>query len=105
MCLKLISFLFAITFNEIVGVTRERRLFRNVHTINDFFRQLLDEGIFKERNVVIIQYLMRAINRPDLEQMCIEYARKDHRALCYFEDSTDQGIYSFDLITSKTEPK
>lgn len=80
---------------KIVGLTRERKLFRNVKTISEFFRQLLDEGIFKERNVVILQYLMRAINRPDLEEMCIEYARKDHQALCYFEDPKDQGIFFY----------
>lgn len=72
--------------DSLEGLTRERKLFRNVKTISEFFRQLLDEGIFKERDVVILQYLMRAINRPDLEEMCIEYARKDHQALCYFED-------------------
>lgn len=78
-------------------------MFRNVKTISEFFRQLLDEGIFKERNVVILQYLMRAINRPDLEEMCFEYARKDHQALCYFEDPKVQGICLHNLIS--TGPK
>lgn len=72
-------------------LTSERTLIRDVNSIGDFFRYLLDEGVLKERNVIILQYLLKSIDRPDLEQMCVQYATRDKQALCYYEDpnSTD----------------
>ncbi|XP_062618762.1 uncharacterized protein LOC134280370 [Saccostrea cucullata] len=57
----------------------------NIATVEDFFTTLYDEGIFKEQDVIMMQYLLRNIERPDLELKCVEYARNNKQ--CYFEES------------------
>lgn len=74
-------------------VISEREIRGDITSISDFFRYLLGEGFLKTRNVIILQYLMRAINRPDLEEMCVKYATEDKQALCYYEDPKSQGDY------------
>lgn len=75
----------------IAVITSERKLTRDLNSVSDFFRYLLDEGILTECNVIILQYLMRTINRPDLEELCVQYATKDKKALCYYEDPRNKG--------------
>lgn len=74
-------------------VISEKEIRGDITSIRDFFRYLLGEGFLKTRNVIILQYLMRAINRPDLEEMCVKYATEDKQALCYYEDPKSQGDY------------
>lgn len=74
-------------------VISEREICGDIASISDFFRYILGKGFLKTRNVIILQYLMRAINRPDLEEMCVKYATKDKQALCYYEDPMGQGYY------------
>ena len=63
----------------------------NVMSIEDFITFLINNGIFKERDVIMMQYLMRSIDRPDLEQKCAEYAKENRHALCYYEETTSKG--------------
>ena len=63
----------------------------NVTSVEDFITFLLDNGIFKERNVIMMQYLMRSIDRPDLEQKCAEYAKENSHALCYYVETASKG--------------
>ncbi|XP_062568433.1 titin-like, partial [Saccostrea cucullata] len=76
----LISTLTALTSMELLSLD-------NLPTIEDLFIFLLKEEIFQERNVIMMQYLMRSIKRPDLELKCVEYAIKNKQALCYFEEN------------------
>lgn len=84
----------------IVAITSERSLFRNINSIEDFFRQMLDKRVLNERNVIIVQYLMRQIGRPDLEEMCFEYASKSKQVLCYHENPRCQGSFIINLMDS-----
>ncbi|XP_062609206.1 uncharacterized protein LOC134270956 isoform X2 [Saccostrea cucullata] len=80
----LISTLTALTSMELLSLD-------NLPTIEDLFIFLLKEEIFQERNVIMMQYLMRSIKRPDLELKCVEYAIKNKQALCYFEENKIPG--------------
>lgn len=62
-----------------------------MNSISDFISRLWERGVITERNVIIMQYLMRSLKRMDLEQMFVKYATKDKRALCYYEDPLNQG--------------
>lgn len=62
-----------------------------MNSISDFISRLWGRGVITERNVIIMQYLMRSLKRLDLEQMLVKYATKDRQALCYFEDPLNQG--------------
>uniref|UniRef100_A0A8W8J3T1 DZIP3-like HEPN domain-containing protein n=1 Tax=Magallana gigas TaxID=29159 RepID=A0A8W8J3T1_MAGGI len=73
-------------------VISERKICDDIASISDFFRYILGKAFLKTRNVIILQYLMRAINRPDLEEMCVKYATKDNQALCYYEDPKGQDV-------------
>lgn len=68
--------------------------FRDVNSIKDFINRLWDRGVFQERNVIIMQYLMRSLKRLDLEQICVKYAKTGNRALCYYEDPHYIGNYT-----------
>lgn len=61
---------------------------------------MLDKGVLNERNVIIVQYLMRQIGRPDLEEMCFEYASKSKQVLCYHENPRCQGSFIINLMDS-----
>lgn len=89
--MKLISFqaLFFTTVLTLIG-----KEFRDVNSISDFINRLWDRGVFQERNVIIMQYLMRSLKRLDLEQLCVKYAKTDNRALCYYEDPHYIGNYT-----------
>lgn len=65
--------------------------FRDVNSISDLISCLWGRGLFQKHNVIMMQYLMRSLKRMDLEQMCLKYARKDKQALCYYEDTLNQG--------------
>lgn len=90
--------------NFIAVLTPIGKEFRDVNSISDLISCLWDRGLFQEHNVIMMQYLMRSLKRMDLEQMCVTYARKDKLALCYYEDTLNQGNYydkySFTLITN-----
>lgn len=62
-----------------------------MNSISNFISRLWERGVITERNVIIMQYLMRSLKRMDLEQMFVKYATKDNQALCYFEDPLNQG--------------
>lgn len=76
-----------------IVVISESKILGEVKSIGDFFRQLYEEGVLKKSNVIILQYLLRAINRQDLEEMCVKYATTDKQALCYYEDPYSHGKY------------
>lgn len=61
---------------------------------------MLDKRVLNERNVIIVQYLMRQIGRPDLEEMCFEYASKSKQVLCYHENPRCQGSFIINLMDS-----
>lgn len=61
---------------------------------------MLDKGVLNERNVIIVQYLMRQIGRPDLEEMCFEYASMSKQVLCYHENPRCQGSFIINLMDS-----
>lgn len=92
---RFLSFLifFCLPFVYKIVVISERKILGEVKSIGDFFRQLLEEGVLKKSNVIILQYLLRAINRPDLEEMCVKYATTDKQALCFYEDPNSHGNY------------
>lgn len=62
-----------------------------MNSISDFISRLWERGVITERNVIIMQYLMRSLKRMDLEQMFVKYATENKQALCYFEDPQNQG--------------
>lgn len=62
-----------------------------MNSIGDFISRLWGRCVITERNVIIMQYLMRSLKRLDLEQMFVKYATKDKQALCYYEDPLNQG--------------
>jgi hypothetical protein len=70
-------------------------------SVADYINFLLHNGIFKERDVIMMQYLMRSIDRPDLELKCVEYARRKRQALCYFEEMTSKGKKCYFFMLSK----
>lgn len=82
---------FVLSSGYIAVITSERKLIRDLNSVDDFFRYLLDKEILTEYNVIILQYLMRTINRPDLEELCVQYATKDNKALCYYENPKSIG--------------
>lgn len=75
-----------------LDVISERKILGDVKSIGDFFHQLLEEGVLKMSNVIILQYLLRAIDRHDLEEMCVKYAKTDKQALCYYEDPNSHDV-------------
>lgn len=77
--------------NFIAVLTPIGKEFRDVNSVIDLISCLWGRGLFQEHNVIMMQYLMRSLKRMDLEQMCVKYARKDKQALCYYEDTLNQG--------------
>lgn len=67
----------------------------NVTSVAEFIDFLLDKDIFKERDVLTMQYLLTSIDLPDLELKCIEYARKNRQALCYYKETTPNGNQNY----------
>ncbi|XP_062574510.1 uncharacterized protein LOC134236361 [Saccostrea cucullata] len=59
----------------------------NLDTMLKFFKYLLAEGYFTSTDVVIMQLLLRCIERYDLEEKCVSYAKSKLQALCYFAES------------------
>ncbi|XP_062595362.1 uncharacterized protein LOC134256696 [Saccostrea cucullata] len=77
-----------VSLKRIATVTSSMKLSEGYgKTVDDFFTYLLKKDIFNERNVIMIQYLMRRIQRLQLELKCIEYAKNEKENLCYFEET------------------
>lgn len=63
----------------------------NVTSVEEFIDFLLDKELIKERDVIMMQYLLRCIKCPDLDVKCVEYATTNKQALCYYEGMTIPG--------------
>ncbi|XP_062616794.1 titin-like [Saccostrea cucullata] len=73
-------------------ITQKDLSVENVTTVEGFFTLILNEGIFSQQNVILMQYLLKSIGRPDLEQKCVEYARKT-KASCFFKEPEHPDIF------------
>lgn len=96
-CLKLLPDYTAV-------LTQTGKEFRDVDSISVFVSRLWERGVFQERNVIIMQYLMRSLKRMDLEKVCVNYAIKDQRALCYYENPLNQGTSILHVVNISNVP-
>ncbi|XP_062566132.1 uncharacterized protein LOC134228497 [Saccostrea cucullata] len=55
-------------------------------SVTEFVNVLKYKKVFTDRDVITMQYLMRVIERPDLEKKCIDYATSRKERLCYFQE-------------------
>lgn len=76
---------------SVIAQIRDSEALQDVTSIADFFQFLIDKEIAKEGNVIMIQHLMRMIERPDLDEKCVKYAKKDDKTLCFFAESEQPG--------------
>ncbi|XP_061170572.1 uncharacterized protein LOC133179911 [Saccostrea echinata] len=72
------------SLKEIVSVDKET--LNSLNSITDLVNLLKYKKIFTDRDVITMQYLMRIIERPDLEKKCIDYATSRKERLCYFQE-------------------
>lgn len=81
----------------LIVLTSMKISFDNLTSVADFIYFLLDKEVIKERNVIMMQYLLRSIKRPDLEMKCVEYATENKQALCYYEEVKIPGYSIFSV--------
>ncbi|XP_062568431.1 uncharacterized protein LOC134230609 [Saccostrea cucullata] len=72
------------SLKEILAVDEES--LNSLNSVTEFLNLLKHKKVFTDRDVIAMQYLMRLIKRPDLEQKCIDFATSRKERLCYFQE-------------------
>ncbi|XP_062572223.1 uncharacterized protein LOC134234179 [Saccostrea cucullata] len=90
---------FQISVSNFIGETKEviidqgaiiEDALSKCNSLREVLGILIQEGLFSNCDVILVQYVLRRIGCVDLYKRCYKYA-KDWEALCFFESQPENG--------------